>query len=571
MIHTNSKINVSVNDTAMGRVAGRRERMAGTTGVLLAIPEHKYKFKHWLDGQGAVVSTDHKLTINSWHAAQYHAVFEDIIMTYQDFVDHDAVETLVYYLESLGLSVEQPQPYGSKYIDTSNIKYYSAGNYPTGPATRTSRTGETINTYPGTYGYNYWTNPADSSEILISQGTHDASTNTTPLDSTFKRDPATTQQLPTSGFALSRLPPGGISHYYANHEALARGQFPDDGTGYWGWQNPSWGVYNNPSTGAPSHFPLLEYSGLKHFYISNRTADTPDMTGLEKLNAYGVYNWSEARCTSTKYCAADEIGYWSIDAMAWWSNLIYASNAPGHYHYSGWKGINSGAQGLNNENVRYFEGFSYNHNLKYFAFASGEYGPREKHPDKNSGWVTKYQHVPESGSYLNMFRYTNINRLRVRRWGNPSSGRSLDHYYKNLKYLDMYESWYYYNGSRETGREQDWQFKSCKDITHILLYQNSSNTFKLSTLDWLENTPKLRSLRLVPYATTIMRYLTAAKSFPGKLERLELPSNTYQSYNPLPKELIHVSVDFDNPNFPATDKSRHQHRMLNFGATITDS
>ena len=96
MIHTNSKVNVSVNDTAMGRVAGRRERMAGTTGVLLAIPEHKYKFKHWLDGQGAVVSTDHKLTINSWHAAQYHAVFEDIIMTYKDVVNHDAVETVVY-------------------------------------------------------------------------------------------------------------------------------------------------------------------------------------------------------------------------------------------------------------------------------------------------------------------------------------------------------------------------------------------------------------------------------------------------------------------------------------------
>jgi len=575
MIHTNSKVNVSVNDTTMGRVSGRRERMTGTTGVLVAFPEFRYKFKHWLDGQGSIVSTTPKLVITNWRSAEYQAVFEDVVMTYQDFVNHDAVETLVYFLETHGLSRPPEQgeyTYGKNYPTTHNITYHTAGNYPTGPATRTRRLGDTINTYPSTYGYSYWRDPANTSDTLISQGVYDASTDTSTPDSIWKRSPSTTSQLPASGFALSRLLNPGNLWYTKNPESLGRGSNPGDGSGTWGWASPFWGAYNNPTIGTPSHYPLLEYSGNKHFYLSTRSPDSPDMTGLEKLNAYGVYNWAEARCTSTIFCNSTDVGYWNIDAMAWWDNLVYAVNHPGHYNYSGWKKNNSGAQGLNNENVRYFEGFSYNHNLKHFAFAAGEYGPREKNPNFNSGWVAKYQNTPEAGSYLNMFRYTNMNRLRITYWGNPNSGRALDHYYKNLVNLSCYAAWSNYNGTRETTPKQNWQFKSCKNLTHIDLYHPASTSiFVLSGIEFISNLPKLRHLTLQPYGTTFSRYLTGIHSFPGKLVKVSLPNHNMQSYNPLPKELIHVTVDFNNPIFPNTDNSRHNHRMINFGGTITDT
>ena len=55
MIYTNSKVDIAINDSIMGRVAGSRERKPGTTGVLRAIPNHRYEFKHWLDINGNII------------------------------------------------------------------------------------------------------------------------------------------------------------------------------------------------------------------------------------------------------------------------------------------------------------------------------------------------------------------------------------------------------------------------------------------------------------------------------------------------------------------------------------
>jgi hypothetical protein len=563
MIHTNSKINVSVNDTTKGRITGRRERLAGTTGTIRAIPNHRYSFKHWEDALGNIISTDDKLVITNWSAGDYHAVFENIVLTYQDFVNQDAVETLVYFLEQHGLHSEVPYSYGRNY-DLNNLSYFSAGNYPSGPAVRSLRNGGTVNTYPSTYGFNYLVpNP---NEYLLGQGTYNATTGI--VDGEFVRSPDTTDALPASGIDVTRLAPwSGRTEMYAPRMGH-RGGALGDGSGTQDWNIPFLGVYNNPQSGPPEHFPYLKYSAIKHWEIRADVPEPPDLTGLEELDAWGCASWTEHR-SHTPYHTNDHKGIWNMDATAYWNDLIYYSIQAGHYAYSGWKGSNAGAQGTNNENVRYIEAVNYNYNLRYWDLPSGEYGPREKHPDKNSGWVSKYQNVPQSGSYFNLFRNTPVRRLRIRQYGSPSSGRALNHYYKSLSMLYLYSPWAIYNGTRETQIEQPWLLKSCKNLQRMFIYDHSSK-FRVSNLDFISNIPACRQLELHGTTTGPLMYLTGGRGHTN-LERIVLPGNTWQSYNPYPYEPVLICANLDGSTLPANDQSRHNHSITNYGGTFTDT
>ena len=82
-----------------GFVTGKRTRLTGSAGEILATPDQGYSFTRWDDENGVSYSTANPLVVSSWEDLSLTPVFDEIVISHADFVAADAVEAEVYYLE----------------------------------------------------------------------------------------------------------------------------------------------------------------------------------------------------------------------------------------------------------------------------------------------------------------------------------------------------------------------------------------------------------------------------------------------------------------------------------------
>jgi hypothetical protein len=543
----NSKIHVNTTPAGLGTVTGRRIRLEGTSGKLYAKPTYRYKFKHWLDGANNIISTSSPLTIASWADQTITAVFDEITLNHQWFADRDANEVLFLLAQNQGLPSRTPDIYGRDY--PARTYYKIPTGIISGPATRTLSDGTVVNTYPCEYGYNHH-------DGIISNGTYDPALNTKV--GTWQRNPLTIDFL-TDPISASQLAPmhGGNEYKHLGGDYV-RGVTGGTNTAY--YQTPFLGALNNPTIGDPVHFPgtdgCLEYSwykGLSRAY----NMELLSLSGMRSMNFWRFY---------TSYASAPEsFSVYDIDNLCF-STELEAQQSTNHY---GLQRYNTGANSLNPNSTRLTEYINYNYHLTQSSLQPGYYGPRDT-GNVNIGWVTKYQHVPHSGSWIGQYRYTPLRACFVDRNAQCRDMFAAQHHFKPLTFLNLYYPWSYTSGyTPPPGKlEHNWDtdFRSLKNLKALQIYGKPAE-FDLTSYGFLKHMPNLRYL-LLWYTGSQITTLTDLSGC-NSLQSASIHA-TGLDYSSFPHEP--VSLDFRLPSsglFPDSDDSRNQHPVINHGGIIT--
>ena len=560
----NSIVNIIINDKKAGSVGGRRERLTGTAGIIQAHANHRYEFVNWTRPDGSVFSSNPKLNITNWTSQTLHANFRPIILTHQDFIDADALETENWLLETNGYPFTGANPvYGYLYRADYVRQFFTAGNWLNRPNTYTPQggtlEGQTYDLYPCRWGYNYG-DPDDTGPLttVVGGATYDPVTNT--KTGTFRRSPTSHSQL-LSGLDVTKLEgPGGnnITMGVDYTQGL-----PGNPTYGHSWN--TMGRWNNPTDGsAPSMYPLMQYSRVK--MVRTYTALEPfDLAGLEDLNATyldpSVYYSSPAYVNYVR----------DLDVVAYWDNLREFVNPYGSNHsyavnnYVAPGSINDTRLHTIKNSTRILDPIQYNHNVRSVGIAHGWQGPSESNtPHHNIGWHDLHKNTPNCNSMLALYRYNPLVYLQLGYHCAAQVGTPLDYHYKNVKHMSLSRPWY---GGRITDHksEPEWNFKSLKNLDY--LYWDQRDWLRKHSLDWVKHTPKLRYFYSYgSLFTTGTPYLTAARALKN-VEYVYMQVPQTLNFDPTPDEKIKVFVKFDQPR--TNDLTRYSHPIINRGGTIT--
>lgn len=535
---------INLTDHQFGRVSGRLSRLKGSSGRLRAIPDEGYQFVSWQTDTDETYSTNNPLSIDSWDNMTLTPVFEPITLTLQDFQDQDAVDALVWYLETRGVYQAQDNvhSHGTSWHPPT---YYSAGDYTTASGTHdrfASTTPKTL--YPMRYGFNYGDSTTGSGNQRLGKATYDPTTNTTT--GVFLRSPATYTHR-------DHVTVPELIHRKAN--ALPVGTY-----GPGGWDNNTYFHYGyNQGNSGTYHanglqFPMLQHARSEGITIDPRSHndDWIDLTGLESLDPYYI---------RTNYFDRDQNGFRDVDAVSGWSKLYrWDFQHGGNY----WSRSSTAWRTTPSRSPRPVEGFTYCYNLNQLYMMSQTWDPDSyENIDENPGWVTQYNNTPRSGDVLRVLRYSPVSVLRHRANQNVVDYSLTNTYFSNLEYLYNYQTRNQSNGYDLTDTYNN-SFKNC-NITQFYNYDNNHYTSNYNFLsggdliyfyDNKSNYNHPMDLSFVEGST---------------LSRFYIHGNTinFMIVDPLHGETVALHVDFTSPT--GQDRSRYQSAISHSDTGVTST
>lgn len=525
-----------------GDVSGQLTRLTGANDILLAKPHRGYNFTGWFDDQDILIESNQQITISSWSDRVITPKFEAIILQKQDFIDRDAMESLVYYLEQHGQSLP--------------VQYYSAGNYSTdskGTGSRLLTDGTSQHTFPVTYGYNYgpvdW--DPDTGAVIANQigkATHDPDTNTNV--GTFYRDPKTYEhrdsvsvpeilKVVTNSIGFPTMWRG-----YSDKEAP---DATDNYTSYWNY--PQYTAYTSPIDGTPPlQFPFLQYH-CHTLFFNHYSNDLTSFAGLEDANFHQYMHQNSN--TLGKYIA-------DIDIMASWKELRYA----GTYRYYGYgptsstKTKNSGVR-----SPRMYEPFNYMNKLQNLAFHSARDDTTSNDTldvNVNMSWQSAYRTKPKSGSIFHSLRYAPIKTISFTPDHRINDTSSLDVYYKSLQSLRI-----------DTCHTDSTDIIFTGDTKlNLKYYYVYNNTFNIESFNLLSESTNLRYFYYYGSRHQSVRDLKVFKN-----KKLNWYDMRYAFHSlirdPFINEPVKLHMSFDSQNILTQDSTRYVNKLNNHGAIVT--
>lgn len=525
-----------------GDVTGQLTRLTGSNDTLLAKPHRGYIFTGWFDDQDNSIESEHQITIPSWSDRVITPKFEALILQKQDFIDKDAMESLVYYLEMHGQSLP--------------VQYYSAGDYSTdskGTGSRLLTDGTSQHTFPVTYGYNYgpvdW--DPDTGAVIANQigkATHDPDTNTNV--GTFYRDPRTYEHKDSVSVPeLLKVTPNSVA-FPSMWRGYNSKEAPDATTNYYSyWNYPHFSTQTSPADGsAPLQFPFLQYH-CSTLILNYYTQDISSFTGLEDANIHH-YHHQNAQ-TLGRYIA-------DIDLMASWKELRYA----GTYRYYGYgptsatKTKNSGVR-----SPRMYEPFNYMNKLQNLAFHSARDDTTSNDTedvDVNMSWQSAYRTKPKSGSMFHALRYTPIKTISFTPDHRINDTNSLGIYYKSLRSLRIQQC-----NTDSTGALFENNIK-----LNLEYYYAYNNTFGIDSFNFLSEATNLRHFYYYGSNHYPVRDLKAFKN--KKINYYDMRyAFSGLIRDKFVNEPVKLHMSFDSQNILTQDSTRYVNKLNNHGAVVT--
>lgn len=534
---------ITLGNHENGSVTGQLKRLTGSTDTLYAKPNAGYQFTGWYDDQDNLLELNNLLTISAWSDTTITPKFEPIVIQHQDFIDKDAVETLVYYLERHGQSYP--------------VQHYSAGNYstdPKGTGTRTMSDGTQQHMFPVTYGYNYgpvaWDQDGSVIANQIGKGTYDPNNNTTT--GTWYRNPSTHEHRDSVSVPeLLKVPRDSITFPTVEpYRGWLKKDAPDAQENHIAYYNNA--LYKAPTApidgSEPVQFPLLEYHCATYIY-NHYTADITVLKGLENLRVQRYFHY-----TSTNLGEYHS----DLDPMSYWKDIRHIGN---YIYYRG-PTHDTHTAGANVEAPRLYEPFNYNNKLQQFAFNSGHESKGVRDTDDvniNMSWQSKYRTKPKSGSALHATRYTPLQILSYTRYHTFNDTSMFNVYYKSLRSLRI-----------DTATTiNDYSFSDDKyhlNLTDIQLYGNS---LKLQNINFVGGSPNLRSWYMYQDSQRIrtLKPLTGKKLFYTYMAN----NATGLIHDTLYNEPVKLHMNFDSQQILTQDSTRYVNKLNNHGAIVTDT
>lgn len=539
---------VTVTSHDNGRIVGNLTRLIGSDNTLTAIPDSGYKHTGWYDSDGLLISDSQSLRITKWKDMSVVAQFDPIIISYQDFADKDALESLVYYLESHGSGTDV-----GVLVDTP--KYYSAGDWSTSPhgSTRLMTTGVAQCVFPVTRGYNYGPHPtllntSDPPQPIqsINHASYNEIDNTTT--GVYHRSPAIYESKSEISIPdILKVPRNSSS-------------FPTSST-YRGWRHinctesttswnqPNYKTYTSPNDGsAPVMFPLLKYH-CSVIIVNNYVDEVMSFDGLEQgefhayIHSNGSYGGRHIK---------------SLDPISQFKN--FRSSTTGN---SGWRMISDTTNGSTGPHPRVLEPMGYCDNLTRLH-VSGHTTNQKGIVDStdinmNPSWSTNYQTRPLCGSTLNTFRYTPIQSLGLMQGSSVGDLSLSTMYFKQLRGLHFYQA--------------NIPNAPVLDVSDISLNLNFfviyDNYIKLNSMKFLEHS---NLNYFAAYHQNNTQYVSSFAPFKGKkLKYINLQTTRSLIQDPWYHENVKLHMNFDSPQMLTQDSTRHANKLNNYGATISST
>lgn len=462
----NSKINIKVINPLAGKVRGRTLRLAGTSGKLTAVPSDGCKFKGWYDDEtDELLHEGTVLHIESWSRRTIRAVF-DSVWTQQDFINIDAVDHGMLFMERIGqLKVDsypgRVDPVG--YHDGSTRNFISWGSTPR----KTQRTGEFDGelrlSNPAKWGASY--ERYDDQQQVYDHWDYDPEN-----DQTIK--PATTKTITNHGWAVNPSPDANNNTY----DMLATARVLDRvGTWYnvtyhtpktnhrvdywWYHYLPNYGFYKTQpvdgSTGKLWPFPWIhrrfDQNTMRQHTQDVQNPDTPNMPefaertwGAEardfRINSYyivqGTTRTSPENTDALMYNSNICYTYWynanryDNNSDACWSWMVpnHSNNRLSNFLCYATNGMVVKAYHWANEDVDPYYGYQDSYYERYnrlWSWQADTVGP-----DPN--WSSP---VVNSNSYLMHLRESRLVDVRL---GGPTGNMEMfNHYGKSVRVLNI--------------------------------------------------------------------------------------------------------------------------------------
>lgn len=538
---------ITVDSHQFGRVVGQLTRLTGCSGYLTAICERGYKFDGWYDTEDQLLSTELQLYVVSWMDMTVEPRFSEIIITVTDASAMDANESLVYYIEKHG------QNEGSMHANFFPVAtHYSAGNFSSsnGSTSRIMIDGSQTCEFPVTYGYNYGVVGVDDDGNNISDigaGTYDPVTNTST--GVWLRNPAT-HDLKTEISVPKILSTPRDTIRFPTEETVRGGRSVSCSTTptTYSGHNGRFDTYNSPTDGSKSsQFPLLQYhQGVN--IRNNYHDETIDFAGLEggDFQTYYSRNLSSHKGRYIR----------DLDAVSEWKDLF----AFGTYGYN-YQHINSAMLGFTDVSPRLIDPFVYNSNLTNFFLPSNPSsgGPRQAvDVNINPQWTSVYQTKPQSGSYMNPFRYGLLTNFRTMEKTMVDDYSLTTNYFQSLKGISNYYS--------STGyTDLDLSVGDYRNITYLYL---NTHQYVLS----LEPFTDSNNLQLINLRGSVNRKIpTLAPLENKKINNLYTENFLNIIHDSIYEERVKLHMDFNSNNILTQDSTRHANKLNNHGAIVVDT
>jgi len=558
---------VTVLSATGGVVTGRRIRRGGSSGNLRALPDEFHTFTEWISSDGSHFSYTNPLIISSWEDMSLKPVFEEIVVDYQYFADRDAIETWLYIIEEQGIPTGE-NPYG---FNVPQPIYYSGGDYMSGPDFRTLTTNTTVSAFPVRWGFNYLDTYVENGATVTipttsRRGRGVLDSNNIPISGSFARSPDTYDQAPLSGFNVKKIsgkPVGGDwGSNYSSYNGGVHYYHP------YSWGYPSWSVFNSPSVGEASQYPLIHLTSLKGIDIQ-QSRDTFSAQGMEKFRPI----WFRKSSWQTNHEPEGRVVY-DMDGMAYWNSLraftTQSDTCQLIYH------DNMSRSAPFKHTPRLLEWMNYMPNLATMQYNCGNHGPRDVWPlSGNSSWQNDVQDVPHNGSQLHLIKNSGCETYRARENSGLRDYWSTKYYHKNLRQFSVYYSAYTYSFKESPSVPRDlsgWHFTGCKNLRAISIYESTSYE-SLTSTNFAKNCPDIKSVYLYPCSYNI----DVTGMYNLKLDKFSCRT-TGTSYAPgfaltskalYNDEPIRVHLHLTSTSDPSTDQSRFQNKIINHNVTIT--
>ena len=245
-----------------------------------------------------------------------------------------------------------------------------------------------------------------------------------------------------------------------------------------------------------------------------------------------------------------------LDAVSEWKDLF----AFGSYSYN-YRTISNTMLGFTDVSPRLLDPFVFNNNLTNFFLPTNPSGggPRQAtNVDLNPQWTSVYQTKPQSGSYMNPFRYSLLTMFRTMQYTMVNDYSLTTNYFKSLKGIVNY-----FSGTNYTDLDL-----STGDFTNITNLYLSTHQYAIS-FEPFTNSNNLQHIQL-RYSVN-KKILTLAPFENKKINYLYTENFPNLIHDSLYDERVKLHMDFNSNNILTQDSTRHANKLNNYGATVVDT